>query len=84
MKRDIRLLVNLAVSDLGRNNTAQVDLLIVLLKLDLAIIGLKLEMLERRIADLWSYYEGFRESPSVKYPTTYSIKTEKERMEEAD
>lgn len=81
LKRDIRLLVNLAVSDLGRNNSTSGSYSS--LEAGLAIIGLKCETLERRIGELWSMYEGYQNPPHISYPTSYSLKTDKERLEEA-
>ncbi len=81
IKRDIRLLVNLAVANLGKNNTG--DKTSDPIAAGLSLIGLKIEALERRIGELWTYYEGSKQAPSIHYPQTYSLKTDKERREEA-
>ncbi len=85
---DIRKLVNLAVVSLGnsrasgeaRNMDNQG------LEAGLAFIGLVLEGAERKIADHWMSYEGVdsRDTVVVKYPDQYGLKTQAERIEEAD
>lgn len=85
---DIRKLVNLAVVSLGnsrasgeaRNMDNQG------LEAGLAFIGLVLEGAERKISDHWMSYNGqdSRDTVIVKYPDQYGLKTQSERIEEAD
>lgn len=56
------------------------------LEAGLAAIGLELEDAERSIAKLWLAYEHnnkYNDTPLIKYPLTYALKTDKERREEA-
>ena len=52
----------------------------------LSFIGLVLQTCERKIADYWGAYEGKDEKDLVviKYPEQYSLKSNLERIEEAD
>lgn len=73
MKEEIRELVNLSVASMGQDRG---------LEAGLSYIGLELERIEREIAKFWAMYED--EEPSVvDYPSNYSIKSDKERYEEA-
>lgn len=88
LEDDIRKLVNLAVVSLG-NSRASAEARSIDnqgLESGLAFIGLVLEGGERKIADHWASYEGTtsRDSVIVKYPEQYSLKSQKERIEEAD
>lgn len=84
IKNDIRSLVNIALSTVkpvfasaeskGMDDRS--------LEAGLSYIGLELEHLERNIASSWSYYmKG--DKATVKYPRKYSLKSDKERREEA-
>lgn len=88
LEDDIRKLVNLAVVSLG-NSRASAEARNIDnqgLEAGLAFIGLVLEGAERKIADHWSAYEGNdrRDTVVVKYPEQYSLKSQKDRIEEAD
>lgn len=48
----------------------------------LSYIGLELEYLEREIAKIWAEYEG-GEPANIKYPIKYTLKSDKDRVEEA-
>lgn len=88
LEDNIRKLVNLAVVSLGnsrasgeaRNMDNQG------LEAGLAFIGLVLEGAERKIADHWVAYGGVdsRDTVVVKYPDQYGIRTQSERIDEAD
>ena len=88
LEDDIRKLVNLAVVSLGNSRASgearNIDNQG--LEAGLAFIGLVLEGAERKIADHWSAYEGndSRDTTIVKYPDQYSLKSQKDRIEEAD
>lgn len=89
LEGDIRKLVNLAVVNLASRVSAESK------KMDnqgldagLSFIGLMLEGGERRIADFWSAYEertpSRRQVATIKYPDKYSLKTDADRIDEAD
>jgi len=88
MEQDIRKLVNLSVQGLaGRASAESKSMDNQGLDAGLSFIGLILEGAERRIADFWASYEEReptkRKIASVKYPDRYSLKTDKDRIEEA-
>jgi hypothetical protein len=88
LEDDIRKLVNLAVVNLGtrvsgeakkRDNEG--------LEAGLSFIGLVLEGAERKIAEYWAAYEDRtvtrRKIAAIKYPDTYSLRTDSDRIEQA-
>lgn len=90
LEDDIRKLVNLAV----QNKTGQRAISAEAMKLSdqgleagLSFIGLVLESAERAIAQHWSAYESRdpaqRQIATIKYPDRYSLKDDKDRIEEA-
>lgn len=90
LEDDIRKLVNLAV----QNKIGQRAMSAEALKLSdqgleagLSFIGLVLENTERQIATHWAAYEsrdpGQRQVATIKYPDRYSLKDDKDRIEEA-
>jgi len=84
LKEDIRLLVNLAVTNINPKmasaESKQLDQ--AGLESGLSYIGLVLESGERRIARFWAQYES-AQSATVKYPERYSIKSDEERRKQA-
>jgi hypothetical protein len=84
LKEDIRLLVNLAVTNINPKmasaESKQLDQ--AGLESGLSYIGLVLENGERRIARFWAMYEN-SEVATVKYPEKYSLKSDAERRAEA-
>jgi len=84
MKKEIRELVNLATSDVSRSSESAESKKVDErgLEAGLSSIGLELEQGENRIAKLWAMYEG-KESATVKYPNTYDLKTDSERLDDA-
>jgi hypothetical protein len=89
LEADIRKLVNLAVQTLATRASAESKNLDNQgLESGLSFIGLTLETAERQIADYWARYESrdpsSREIATVKYPERYSLKSDKERLDEAD
>ena len=88
LEDDIRKLVNLAVISLGNSRASgeakQIDNQG--LESGLAFIGLVLEGGERKIADYWASYEGNsnKDAVIVKYPEQYRIKSQTERVDEAE
>jgi len=88
LKRDIRELVNLAVSSLAVRASAESKAMDNQgLEAGLSYIGLLLESAERQIAEFWAAYEerspGKREVATIKYPERYSLKSDAERIKEA-
>lgn len=88
LEDDIRKLVNLAVVSLGNSRASGEAKSIDNqgLEAGLAFIGMVLEGGERKIADHWSSYEGNdkRDSVTIKYPEQYSLKTQSERLGDAE
>jgi len=88
LKRDIRELVNLAVSSLAVRVSAESKAMDNQgLEAGLSYIGLLLESAERQIAEFWAAYEerslSKREVATVKYPERYSLKSDADRIKEA-
>jgi hypothetical protein len=91
LEDDIRKLVNLAVvNKIGKRATSAEALKMSDqgLEAGLSFIGLVLESGERKIAEHWAAYEEKRpkrrQVATIKYPDRYSLKTDKDRIEEAD
>ena len=91
LEDDIRKLVNLAVQNkVGRrSSSAEAKKLSDQgLEAGLSFIGLALEQGERNIATHWAAYEEReirkREVATVKYPDRYSLKSDADRVDEAD
>ncbi len=88
IKRDIRELVNLAVSSLAVRASAESKAMDNQgLEAGLSYIGLLLESAERQIAEFWAAYEERnvrrREVATIKYPERYSLKSDSDRIKEA-
>lgn len=85
LKDDIRLLVNLSLSNVkpkmasaeskGMDERG--------LEAGLSYVGLELEHAERQIATIWAEYEGLKDVTTVSYPKRYSLKTDKDKQDEA-
>jgi hypothetical protein len=88
LERDIRRLVNLAVATLGQKSAESKEMDNQGLEAGLSFIGLVLENAERKIASHWAAYEerieNRRRVASVKYPDRYSLKTDKDRIDESE
>ena len=88
LKGDIRELVNLAVSSLAVQASAESKAMDNQgLEAGLSYIGLLLESAERQIAGFWAAYEerveSKRDIATIKYPERYSLKSDTERIAEA-
>jgi hypothetical protein len=89
LEDDIRKLVQLAIQNkIGKRvspESKQMDNQG--LEAGLSFIGLILEGAERRIAEFWGAYEerlsSLRQVATIKYPDRYSLKTDRDRIEEA-
>jgi hypothetical protein len=91
LEDDIRKLVNLAVQNkMGRraSSAEAAKLSDQGLEAGLSFIGLALEQGERNIAKHWASYEerqvNKRQIATIKYPDRYSLKTDADRVAEAD
>jgi hypothetical protein len=87
MKREIRLLTHLSVTNMSPTKQASAEskgLDNQGLEAGLAFIGMQLERGERLIAEYWADYEGLKQPATVTYPTTYSLKSDAERQGETD
>lgn len=91
LEDDIRKLVNLAVTNkIGKRATSAEALKMSDQGLEsgLSYIGLVLENGERKVAEHWAAYEEKqpkkRRIATIKYPDRYKLKTDKDRIEEAD
>lgn len=91
LEDDIRKLVNLAVTNkIGKRATSAEALKMSDqgLEAGLSYIGLILESSERKLAQYWAAYEEVRpenrQIATVKYPDRYSLKTDKDRIDEAE
>lgn len=84
LKEDIRLLVNLAVTNINPKMASAESKTIDQQGLEsgLSYIGLVLENGERAVARYWAQYEA-GSAATVKYPEKYSLKSEAERRAEA-
>ena len=88
IKDEIRQLVSLAIADLGSRASAQSkEADNHGLEAGLSYIGLVLEAGEREIASHWATYEEAiidkRQIATIAYPKRWSLKTDKQRVEEA-
>lgn len=90
IKGEIRMLLNLALSSLATKMASAESKSADQLPLEsgLSYIGLLLEDGERQISEIWTLYENNNENkgktPTIKYPTAYSLKTDEERFKEVD
>lgn len=88
LEDDIRKLIHLAVAETANRATAESKAMDNQgLEAGLSYIGLVLEAGERQIAEFWAAYEerepSKRNVATVKYPDRYSLKTDADRMSEA-
>lgn len=90
LESDIRKLVNLAVVSLGNRQASAESKGMDNqgLEAGLSFIGLVLQAAEQKVADYWSAYEervaSRRLTALIKYPDRYSLKTDIDRINEAD
>jgi hypothetical protein len=86
LKQEIRLLVHLAVSNMNPQRQASAETKGMddrSLEAGLSYIGLQLQHAENRVSKYWAAYEREAKPATIKYPQKYSLKTDKERQEEA-
>jgi hypothetical protein len=84
LKTEIRQLVNLAITNIKpqRASAESKEKDDRGLEAGLSYIGLELEHGEREIGKIWALYEG-GEAPTVKYPDSYSLRSDDDRRREA-
>lgn len=85
MKEDVRQLANLALSTIQPKMASAESKALDQegLQSGLAAIGLELERAERRVATLWSMYEGSKTVAMVNYPERWSLRSEEDRRKDA-
>lgn len=89
LKEEVRQLVNLAVANLATQASAESKVMDNQgLEAGLSFIGLVLESAERQIAMHWAAYENVveanRQVATVSYPERWSLKTNAQKIEEAN
>jgi len=89
LEEDIRKLINLAIINAGTRVSADSkEFDNQGLEAGLSYIGLVLENAERQITHYWAAYEdrvaNRRDIATIKYPDRYSLKTDADRVKEAD
>ena len=86
MKKEIRELINLSLANISSRMVGadSREMENEGLEAGLAAIGLILESSERQIAEFWHEYEGKESDVIINYPKLYSLKSDKERLDEAD
>jgi hypothetical protein len=86
LKDDIRVLVNLAASNVkprfASAESKEMDERG--LEAGLSAIGLVLEHAEKRVAEIWLQYEDSEELVTVHYPERYSLRSDAERRADAE
>ena len=85
IKRDIRALVNLNLATISekQQSAESKDVDNRSLEASLSFIALVLQKGEQKIAEDWLAFEGSSLEVKVTYPKTYSLKSEKDRRDEA-
>jgi hypothetical protein len=85
LEQDIRKLVNLAVTTLATRSSAESKQMDNQgLESGLSFIGETLQKGERQIAYHWGQYERATSTALITYPTSYSLKSDRDRIAEAD
>jgi hypothetical protein len=86
LKDDIRMLINLALSNVqSKYSSAESKEMDERgLESGLSNLGLILEHGERQIAQIFAYYENTDDVATINYPQKYSLKTDAQRLKEAE
>lgn len=86
LKDDIRLLINLALSNVKSKyaSAESKEMDERGLESGLSALGLILEQGERELATIFSSYENSREIATISYPTKYSLKTDLQKLSEVE
>ena len=86
MKGEIRELINLSLANIKPKMVSAESRNIENegLEAGLAAIGMVLEAAERQISENWHMYEGIKSPVVVSYPKMYSMKSDNERIKEAN
>ncbi len=85
LKEDIRMLVNLALSNVKSKfaSAESKEMDERGLESGLSALGLILEQGERQLAKFFASYENSKEIATIRYPERYSLKTDSQRISEA-
>lgn len=83
LEQDIKKLVNLAVANVTSASAESKEMDQKGLEAGLSYIGLELEYGERKLANIWSLYEGDKNAIVIKYPDNYQIKSDADRVTES-
>ena len=86
LKNEIRLLVNLSLSNV-RPKMASAEsksLDMAGLESGLSYIGIELEHGERQIAEHWAAYEGSSDIPTINYPARYELQDNEDRRRDVE
>jgi hypothetical protein len=89
LEDNIRTLINLAIANKAGSRTESAEAKKIGqggLEAGLSFIGFELEEGEKLIADIWAEYEDLKNPApaTVKYPDRYTLKSDMERLEEAE
>lgn len=86
LKEDIRMLVNLALSNIQPKMASAESKSFDErgLEAGLSYIGLELEHAERKLANYWMMYENSKNEVTVQYPTKYSLQTDESRRADVE
>lgn len=84
LKEDIRVLINLALSNIQPKMASAESKSFDErgLEAGLSYIGLELEHAERKIAYYWAMYESNKSEITIQYPKKYSLQTDSDRRED--
>lgn len=86
IKQEIRQLLNLSIANITKPGLAsaeskQADQ--TSLETGLSFIGMRLEIAERQVAQIWEEYERTGDTATIHYPETYNAKDDGQRRTEA-
>jgi len=86
LKEDIRVLVNLALSNIQPKMASAESKSFDErgLEAGLSCVGLELEHAERKLANYWQMYEGSSEGATIQYPSKYSLQTDDSRRSDVE
>jgi len=87
IKKDIKLLINLALSNLVPRKQISAESRAMdeqSLEAGLSYVGQELQHGETRIAEYWAMYENSNKKAKILYPTHYTIKSDNQRLEESE
>lgn len=86
LTRDIKLLINLALSNMVPRKQISAESRALddqSLEAGLSYVGQELEHGETLVAEYWAMFERSRKDAIIRYPTHYSLKSDDQRLEES-